>query len=156
MVRSPKRGELITCKYLYFNYRERDGTIRTIQLPLLHISIVSALEEEFRTIGLVDTGATSTLMPKEIADVLMLEREERNVEVTGAGGIFYSKPVTLRKLILFKDGSSFATWWNIKVLVPEDENVLPYMILGRDHLFKRFNVTFYEKRRKMAFEKIKS
>lgn len=151
MVRSHKRERTITCKYLFYSYRSHDGSISTIQLPLINVQIVSTLEEGFSTIALIDSGATSTLMPKEIADVLLLPYEDRTVEVTGAGGVFDAKPVTLRKLVLLKGNAPFSSWWNIKVLVPETEDVLPYIILGRDYVFKRFDITFFEKRRKITF-----
>jgi len=155
MVRPSRRGRTITCKYLFYTYRYHDGSTKTIELPLIHILITSGLEEDFRTVGLVDSGATSSLMPKEIADVLLFEYEDRDIEVTGAGGVFNAKPVTLRKLVLMKDGSSFSSWWNIKVLVPQRKDILPYFILGRDFVFKRFDITFYEKRRKITFSKRK-
>lgn len=150
---SRTRRDTITCKYLHYTYRTREGTTKIIKLPLINILIESSIGEEFRTVGLVDSGATSTLLPKEIADLLMMPYEENSIEVTGAGGIFNCKPVKLRRLVLIKNVTTFSTYRNIKVLVPEEEEILPYVILGRDYVFKRFDITFSEKRRKMVFKR---
>jgi len=33
---------------------------------------------------------------------------------------------------------------------------LPYVVLGRNYLFKRFDITFYENRHKMSFQRTKN
>jgi len=105
------------------------------------------------TVGLVDTGATQSLIPREIAEVLMLEYEEGEGEVWGAGGVFTAQLAKLKKLVLLKNVTPFASFLEVKVLVPEREGILPYAILGRDYTFKRFDITFHEKRQKMTFTK---
>jgi len=123
-------------------------------LPLVHIRIESP-EESIETDALVDSGATKTLIPKEIAELLpSLKYEERSIEVTGAGGLFSAKITKLKKLTLIKNVTPFANFVQVEVLVPDYEGILPYVVLGRDHVFRRFNIAFHEKRRKLIFTEI--
>jgi hypothetical protein len=132
----------------------QNGIVRTLLLPLVHVRIES-LEETIETDALVDSGATRTLIPKEIAELLpSLKYEEQSAEVTGAGGIFLAKVTRLKRLTLIKNVTPFANFVQIEVLVPEHEGILPYMILGRDHVFHRFDITFHENRRKLTFKEI--
>lgn len=118
---------------------------------MVHIRLES-LVEKFETNALVDSGATSTLIPKEMAELLpSLRYEEQNTEVGGAGGTFYSKQTTLKRITLIKNITPFANFVQVKVLVPDCEGVLPYVILGRDLVFHRFDVTFHERRQKITF-----
>jgi len=104
---------------------------------------------------LVDSGATKTLIPKEISEILpSLKYIEGSTEVTGAGGVFFAKKTTLKKLVLIKNVTPFATFNQPEVLVPEHEGILPYVILGRDHMFRRFDIIFHEKRRKVTLIEI--
>jgi len=131
----------------------RSGVYRTLLLPLIHICIES-LEESIETDALVDSGATKTIIPKEITELLpSLKYEEQAAEVTGAGGIFGARVTRLKKLALIKNVTPFANFVQIEVLVPDHEGILPYVILGRDNVFRRFDVTFHERRRKLTFTK---
>ena len=108
--------------------------------------------ETFETDALVDSGATSTLIPKEMADLLpSLEYEEPGVEVTGAGSRFSARQAKLKRITLIKNVTPFANFVEVKVLIPDSEGILPYVILGRDFVFRRFDITFYERRRKITF-----
>ncbi|MEM3727793.1 MAG: retropepsin-like aspartic protease [Candidatus Bathyarchaeia archaeon] len=144
----------VTCKYLFYRYTMRNGTVRTLLLPLVHVRIESP-EEHIETDALVDSGATRTLIPKEIAEILpSLKYEEQRAEVTGAGGVFLARVTRLKKLTLIKNITPFAHFVEIEVLVPDHEGILPYVILGRDYVFRRFDITFHEKRRKLTFTEI--
>lgn len=121
---------------------------------MIHIEILSP-EEKIGTDALVDSGATQTLIPKEIAEILpSLEySEKQGSEVTGAGGVFSAQITKLKKLSLIKNVTSFASFFNVRVLVPRSAEILPYVVLGRDYVFRRFHITFHEKRRKITFTK---
>jgi hypothetical protein len=96
-----------------------------------------------------------TIIPKEIAELLpSLKSRECHAEVTGAGGLFFARVMRLKKLALIKNVTPFTTFVQIEVLVPDHEGILPYVILGRDYAFRRFDITFHEKRRKLTFTEI--
>ncbi len=144
----------VVCKYLAYGYTRKDGSTHVIRLPLVHIYLKSS-EADYETIGLVDTGATKTLIPREFAEELSLKYKKQLAETVGAGGTFNCQMATLEKLVLLKNVTPFCTYMNIDVLVPEREGILPYAILGRDYIFHRFDVTFHERREKMTFTKTK-
>jgi len=118
---------------------------------MVHVRLES-LSEIFETNALVDSGATGTLIPKEMADLLpSLEYEEASAEVTGAGSKFSARQAKLKRITLIKNVTPFASFVEIKVLIPDSEGILPYVILGRDLVFHRFDITFHERRRRITF-----
>ena len=114
----------------------------SIRLPLLHIRL-SHDKEGLKTIGLVDSGSTTTFVPIELADMLSVptEREEQAV---GAGGKFQN---TIRKLTIsvLKGRSPIITFSNFPVYVPTEEDRIPYVVLGRDSIFRKVDVLFRER-----------
>ena len=104
----------------------------------------------FRTIALIDSGATCTFLPKDIADILDLPHEESQ-EVIGAGGVFmaYKSKVDLA---VIKGKSPIIEFPNCPVLVPEMTDGIPYAILGRDTIFQKVQITFKEKDEKMILK----
>ena len=53
-------------------------------------------------------------------------------------------------------GKIFSDFRNLMVLVPSRERDLPYVILGRDTVFKRFHITFKENIKKFVIKHHKS
>lgn len=144
------------CKYLVYSYKTSDGSLRTIRLPLVQVYLKSPVANT-NTIGLVDSGATKTILPQEYGEILSLQYEKDasgrllRSETIGAGGTFFCLVATLQKLALKRDVVPFCTLTNVPVLVAEPEGALPYVILGRDYVFSRFDITFHERRQKMTF-----
>jgi len=146
-----KQTNPITCKYQLFYFNKR-----WVFLPLLKVIIES--KEKTGTIALVDSGATNTFIPRQLADAIELFSENKNKvgkgESTGASGKFKTEILKLKKLELFKEGHIFDAFHSISVHVPaREEEDLPHVILGRDYIFKRYDITFYEKRRKMTLQR---
>lgn len=128
------------CRYL--DYRLPSGHV--IFLPLVHVEVTSE-SETLTTIGLLDSGATMTFIPYEIADILeILPKEPIPIDVETAGGSCEFSIVTLKKLTLLSGGKGYSDFINKRVLIPKRERDLPYVILGRDYVFKRFHITFKE------------
>lgn len=125
-----------------------------ILLPLIQVELVSETEN-LTTIGLLDSGATTSFIPYEIADILELLPEEAgqpiNVETAGGKARFF--PIKLKRLSLLAGGRIFSDFRNLGVLVPTgQERDLPYVILGRDSVFNRFYITFKENIKKFIME----
>lgn len=140
----------IVCKYIAYKYQQKNGSLKYIKLPLVHVRLESA-ENAFESVALVDSGATQTLIPLELAEILKLQYEKSKVEVIGAGGAFQSLIAKLKAFKVLKNKTPFATFRDIHVLVPESKGILPYAILGRDHIFRKFDITFHERREKITF-----
>ncbi len=147
-------ADRITCKYL--TYRHGSGFIR---LPLVHVSLKA--KDEIQTDALVDSDATATFVPYEIAEMIGLlpegERGElKKGQATGASAAFPTYLIKLSILKVIKAAHPFDILRDIDVHVPQSEHVhLPYVVLGRNYLFKHFDVTFHENRHKMTFQRIK-
>jgi hypothetical protein len=94
------------------------------------------------TIGLVDSGSTTTFIPLEIAEMLSLSIEKEESAV-GAGGRF---PNTIRRvdIAILKGNTGVARFSNFPVYVPTEPDRIPYVVLGRDSIFRKFDVTFRE------------
>jgi len=107
------------------------------------------------TIGLVDSGATVTFIPTQLADILKLPKEEPQ-DVTGAGGKFRAYKAIISKLEILKRKRVFASFKEVPILVPENPSAIPYVVLGRDYLFPRFRITFIEKKQRMIFRRSRS
>lgn len=151
-------GTTITCRYLPFKF---EGTAQ--HFPLIHVYLKASLAE-LNTVGLVDSGATSTFIPYEIAETIGLLPEGNNSNTsslvkgraTGAAGVFTTYQVTLPVLNVMKSPSqTIETFRDIKVQVAaESRDNLPHVILGRDPLFRHFDITFHEKRQKFTFSRV--
>jgi predicted aspartyl protease len=147
----------ITCKYLMYPHGKR-----FIRLPLLHVHLKE--KNEIQTDALVDSGATATFIPNEIADVIGLlpeTQEEKDKalksEATAATSSFPTYVIKLAELRVIKGIHVFDTFREMNVHIPRTENIrLPYVVLGRNYLFKHFDITFHENRHKMSFQRVKT
>lgn len=127
-------------RYLHYEH----PAIKThMRLPLLQVRL-STETTAFQTLALIDSGSTSTFLPTELAEVLGLQIDPATAKpAVGAGGQF--RTVDFRVTIeLMKGGHSYADFKDWHVLVPTNREAIPYMILGRDSVFHRFDVTFRE------------
>ena len=122
-----------------------------ILLPLIHVELVSDTGR-LTTIGLLDSGATISFIPYEIADILdLIPENPRRIDVETAGGTANFFPVELKRLSLLSGEKIFSDFPNLVMLVPsERERDLPYVILGRNSVFKRFYITFKDNIRKFV------
>jgi len=136
-----KHRAAINCKYLSYTL-PNGGNIR---LPMLHVRL-SRENLSLSTIGLVDSGSTTTFVPLELAEILSLPIETESSAV-GAGGSFNN---TIRRvdISLLKGNSVFAEFPNFPVYVPTDAGRVPYVVLGRDSIFRKFDITFRENQRR--------
>jgi predicted aspartyl protease len=104
-----------------------------------------------RTDALVDSGATSTFIPIELAEVLEIERPSQTQEVIGAGGAFSSFICNLDLLEILKGVKVFCKFSNYEITVPVNPETIPYAILGRDSIFVHNDITFRERRQHTVF-----
>jgi len=137
-----KRRSAIT--YRYLSYKLPNGS--TIHLPLVPVRL-SRNGESFSTIALVDSGSTTTFIPFEIAEIFSLPIEQQE-EAIGAGGTFQN---TIRKvdIAILKGNTVIAHFKDFPVYVPLDEGRIPYVVLGRDSIFRKFDVTFRENKQRI-------
>ena len=131
----------------------RPGTTQTLKLPMVYVRLIHA-GNIFDTIALIDSGATATFIPLEIADILELDMSGKRTRPMGAAGEFESVVSNVETCELFrKKNQKFDTFANMKVEIPTKPQTLPYMVLGRDSIFRHFNIRFQENDRKVILRR---
>lgn len=148
---NPTYKRTIICKYLSFYDPKLKQNFR---LPLVHIRVKQG-DVKFRTDALVDSGATSTFFPIEHIEVLGIKLPKKTTKALGAGGTFSTHPVKLDLIQVLKGTRSFCEFKDITVLVPIKAGLIPHTILGRDCLFRCYDITFRENREHIVFKKPK-
>lgn len=141
----------ITCKYLPYYFAKQFRFY-----PMVNVTLES--KEILGTRALVDSGATTSFIPYDVADAIgMIPKDKtklRTADTISASGKFKSYIINLKRMQVYKSSTVFETFQDIPMYVPNEvSEPLPYAILGRDHIFSRFDITIYENRRKMTFRR---
>lgn len=113
-------------------------------MPIVTVRL-SRKEIAFGTVGLIDTGASYTVIPHGLADVLDLQRFGAH-KAFGIGGfieVFESKV----DLDIIVQGKALLSLKDCPVGIIESD--LPYVILGRDPIFE--HLTFQFRRGELEF-----
>ena len=134
-----QRVHQFTQKYLSYPFEDEQ-----IRLPLLHVRLKNKKNGlSLRTTGLVDSGATTTFIPTDLAEALDLESigEEKSI---GAGGEFNTWITEDLVIEILKGSKAAVSLYGEGVQVPDNPDAIPYVILGRDLLFKIYDITFQE------------
>ena len=85
----------MTITFRYKNVKRPDGTI--VKTPSIPITLIG--EETFDTIGLLDSGADISAIPKSIAELLGLNLEGNITFAYGIGGKVKSIESTMKVLV---------------------------------------------------------
>ena len=152
-------AQKITTDYLWLPATNPDtGAKRNFLLPLVHIYLKSDSGAEIGTDALIDSGANVTFIQYEIADIIGLVPKDVDKAQKGpvqvAGAVIDAIPIRVNTLKVIQNVTPFYTFRNISVLLIPQPNSIPYSVLGRDTIFKHFDITFCEKRGKMIFVRI--
>lgn len=83
------------------------------------------------------------------------EKKVAKHQAVGAGGMFGTYEVTIDLIEVLKGHYEFCSFENWKVLVPDKEGAIPHAVLGRDSIFRKFDVTYREKKEEIVFRKSK-
>lgn len=111
--------------------------------------------QELKTVALIDSGATSNFLPRELAEILDLDLSQEPKDAVGAGGKFRNIDSLIGKCQLIKNkDSAFDEFINLRINVPVKSNTLPYMVLGRDSIFQKFNIRFIEMEEKVILKRV--
>ena len=148
-MRSQRRIPSAICRYLSFK-DPRSG--KFFKLPLVHIRIKNG-DISFKTDALIDSGATSTFMMAEFVDLLELQAklaQASEEDIVGAGGHIKARRIPLDSMSILKSNDVFCNMKNVSVLVPP-LGAIPFVVLGRDTVFREHDITFRENQRHLIF-----
>lgn len=112
---------------------------------------------EFRTHGLIDSGADICFIPRKIADLLTLElKEATKKKSTGVNGKFWTYRTKMYLEILDKGRRIGID--TVEVVVPENDpddiDLEKNILIGRGGLFENYEITFNEMLRFIILKKI--
>ena len=137
----------------YINYGD-PTTNQTYKLPMVNVKLIHK-DLTLKTTALIDSGATTNFLPRELAEILLVELTGEHRDVVGAGGQFVSISSIVGKCQLIKNQNSiFDEFVNLPINVPTDEQTLPYMVLGRDSIFRHFTIRFMENDEKIFLRRV--
>lgn len=128
-------------------------TKRKYRLPLVHVRLTQKAKG-YTTIALVDSGATSNFLPRELAEILELDLSAKPQSAVGAGGNFECIRTSVEKCSILKGKKSVVeNFENLQMGIPVKTSTLPYMILGRNSVFRRFDIKFQERNEKFILKR---
>lgn len=119
--------------------------------PYIPVSIKFKKKSE-STIALIDSGADFTFIPLDIAKKVGLKLDPKKTTiVVGVGGNMgaYKTHATL----VFHINENDIELRRVPVLVPKKKDFY-YTLLGRDHFFNEFNISFDENKKKVILDKV--
>ncbi len=138
----------ITFKYPLIN---RPPPYNPIRLPTIPVTFYGHNGKSLDIVGLLDSGADVTTIPKEIGELLDLDMSSNKTEIRGIGGKLSAAMDTIRLRI--KNAHESYTV-SIPVMIPlVDLETVPEILLGRKGIFDRFDICFKEKDQKIIFRK---
>lgn len=123
---------------------------RRIAFPLLHVRL-RGRKGTLRTVALADSGATSSFVPVEIAEEVGLHLTPG--PVAGGGGGDFATFDGFASLEVLHRGKVIHRFKRLPISVPRDPGRIPYVVLGRDSIFRAFKVTFEEQRGRLLLQK---
>lgn len=143
--RARKSSRTLTFKYVNDRY---DGKI--VPRPRVEIRLMNGTNN-FRIAMLVDSGADTSFIPKEVADILQLKLSDPKTS-RSASGPFQTAQSTVKAELIKGIGS--IPLGEMPVIVPlkaiDNNNLESYALLGRFPFFRQFDVTFRETTRKLV------
>ncbi|MBI2660623.1 hypothetical protein HYX07_05665 [Candidatus Woesearchaeota archaeon] len=135
----------MTISFRYKGVRRPDGTIvKTPSIPLILIG-----KETFETIGLLDSGADISAIPKSIAEILGLNLEGEITFAYGIGGKVKSVESTV-KILIQKGHEKYSFSIPVKVIL--DDYDFP-ILLGRAGFFDKFVITFDQENERISLKR---
>ncbi len=139
----------VRIKYILFNHKGIDRYLPMVNVCLKHKG------HDIQSTALIDSGATSTFIPLSLAQLLELELKNSNNNVSGAGGEFQSYLTNIEEIDVIKGQILLTKFENLRVRVPTEKDGIPFVVLGRDSIFFRYNIKFQESKQQIQLQKPK-
>jgi hypothetical protein len=118
--------------------------------PMVPITLSNG-EESFEILALLDSGADSSAIPQEMAEVLGLDLTGKKDKSYGIGGMVDS--INSRVNVTIQKGHEHYTMTvEVKVILKDDLQIPP--LLGRAGFFDEFEITFNDHKKKIALKKL--
>ncbi len=96
----------------------------------------------------MDSGASHTFVPQRHAKLAGLLDEGNTVKVQHTERSYEARMIAVRSIEIMRGQEVFENMRGQTVLV--GESYIQFCILGRNSVFRYFDITFYEKRRRVT------
>ncbi|MBI4150638.1 retropepsin-like domain-containing protein [Candidatus Woesearchaeota archaeon] len=137
----------MTIIFKYVHIPREDKTLR--HAPFIKILAEDAAGKKIELLALVDSGADSIVIPRDLAEVLGLKLGEEQ-ETAGIGG----KTKVRRTRFMFTVRSERESYRIVApALVLMDDGMDVPLILGRNGFFEAFDITFRQTEEKLFLKK---
>ena len=136
----------ITFKYVHV--QRLDKTLW--RAPFIPVHIHDANGRTIIVNALIDSGADTTVIPSDLAELLGLKQTEE-LETGGIGG---KVKVKKTKLNFILKGEHERHSLLVPALVLQDANNSTPLLLGRNGFFEHFHITFKQDKEQMVLKKI--
>jgi hypothetical protein len=146
-------------KKFAFNYSKHtvvdENTQEEIDLyyPTIPCVFASEKKKTRMTEGLLDTGSDGIVLPMGAAKYLELELEPKGKPMIVAGGLSVKQYKSKVNLTIGR-GGRFVEFKDIEITVPdtEPEKDKSPILIGRDPIFKYYEINFIEAKRKVIMK----
>lgn len=135
--------------FRYIHVPRKDGSLR--HAPFIPILVTNKFDRTMQVVALLDSGADTTVVPKDLAEVLGLKEAELDSETGGIGG---AVKVRKSRLTFRIKGNRESYSLDVPVLVLQDPNADVPLLLGRYGFFEHFHITFRQNEEKIALKRI--
>ncbi len=119
-----------------------------IYLPMVGV-VMSHNDNILTTNGLVDSGSNITVVPLHVAQSLEIELTEQDDSVMGVGGSLNMHLAKVDGFTIIEEKMTLAEFDDQVVRVSTSENRSDFIILGRNSIFRRFDIKFQEIEKRM-------
>ena len=134
--------------YKYVRVPRPDGSLR--KAPYIPIVTRDSNNKLIQVIALLDSGADTTVTPKDLALLLGLKEDNTEIKTGGIGGSSIVKK-TRFSFNIKNEHESYNLTIPALVLQNTDEDVP--LLLGRNGFFEEFHITFKQTEEKVVLKK---
>lgn len=154
---------------MYFRYHNdwiKDENGKDVPVPRPKLEVIfrkysettnPETNPEFRTHALVDSGADISFIPKQIAEILKIELDEKTKKISKSASEEFAAYRSSVFLEVMHNGRRVKIG-TIEVAIPEkyakSEDLQKMILLGRKGFFDQYQITFNEHEKNFVLKKI--
>lgn len=137
---------------IVFKYKriDRPEPFHSEHLPAIPLTLIG-IKTKLDVIGLLDSGADFSFIPKDVAEVLGLELSAEPEDIGGISGNVKAVR-TQMKVNINKGNESYTVSVGVYVPTASMDSDFPILI-GRDGFFENFKITFIEADKKINLKR---
>ena len=151
-------------RFKYHSDHNQDDEENAVKRPRIEIAmrkspdpVIGSNSPEFRTFGLVDSGADISFIPRSIAEILRLDLDDETIKSTkSASGEFNTYRTIMHLEIIHKKYR--VSVGMVEVAVPQrdqiTEDLEKQILIGRSGLFNKYRITFNEANKTISLTRI--